>query len=189
MRRTRASSLGAAAALFGSACASIGPAGRAHTPEQDWTIAQATATAEVLNGRYGVADKALSDFATRHPTRAEAAEALFSRAIFKLDPMNGTATPRDAGLLLDSYLAIPQASVHRAEATVLRRIAAVLERGAAAGGAPSAPGTAGGTPTSPAPGRADERAKDEEIQRLKDELAKANAELERIRRRLATPRP
>ena len=35
--------------------------------------------------------------------------------------------------------------------------------------------------------KVDDRARDEEIQRLKDELAKANAELERIKRRLAKP--
>jgi hypothetical protein len=43
--------------------------------------------------------------------------------------------------------------------------------------------TAGATPsTAPA-------ARDEEMQRLKDELSKANAELERIRKRLSQPNP
>ena len=37
--------------------------------------------------------------------------------------------------------------------------------------------------------RADEKARDEEITRLKEELSKANAELERIKRRLAQPNP
>ena len=36
--------------------------------------------------------------------------------------------------------------------------------------------------------KAEDKARDDEILRLKDELAKANAELERIKRRLA-PRP
>jgi hypothetical protein len=31
--------------------------------------------------------------------------------------------------------------------------------------------------------------RDEELARVKDELAKANAELERIKRRVATPKP
>ena len=35
----------------------------------------------------------------------------------------------------------------------------------------------------------DDKAQSEEIARLKDELAKANAELERIKRRLAQPKP
>jgi hypothetical protein len=46
------------------------------------------------------------------------------------------------------------------------------------------------TATSPSPApRPDTGAKDEEIARLREELSKANAELERIRRRLATPKP
>jgi hypothetical protein len=37
--------------------------------------------------------------------------------------------------------------------------------------------------------RPEDKARDEEITRLRDELSKANAELARIRRRLARPRP
>jgi len=39
------------------------------------------------------------------------------------------------------------------------------------------------------PPKPDDKAKDEELQRVKDELAKANAELERIKRRLTQPKP
>jgi small-conductance mechanosensitive channel len=47
--------------------------------------------------------------------------------------------------------------------------------------------TTSGTTSAAAPTPPDVKAKDAEIQRLKDELAKANDELERIKRRLTAP--
>jgi hypothetical protein len=154
------------------------------------------ASQEVLASRYGIADKMLADFAAQHPATAEGAEAGYWRALYKLDPANQTATPRDAAALLDSYLAAPSNVEHRAEATTLRRIAASLDRGAAASAATA--GSPSGTPATTSPGstaagaglpQTKPDARDEELQRLRDELAKANAELERIRRRLAQPKP
>jgi hypothetical protein len=49
------------------------------------------------------------------------------------------------------------------------------------------PAPSGGSGSAAAPSHADERSHDEEVQRLKEELAKANAELDRIKRRLAAP--
>jgi hypothetical protein len=156
---------------------------------------------EVLATRFGVADRLLADFAARNPGTHEAAEAGFWRAVFKLDAANTTASPRDAVTLLDDYLLAPATAQHRGSATTLRRVASALDaRGAALVSTPSTPSSA---PSSAAPrseSRAEPRAetraeerrderRDEELQRLREELAKANAELERIRKRLAQPTP
>jgi hypothetical protein len=81
--------------------------------------------------------------------------------------------------LLESYLATASAGTHRVEAGAIRRLGLALEqRNAAIAVIPPAPTV-----------RPEDKARDEELQRLRDDLAKANAELERIRRRLARPRP
>ena len=134
---------------------------------------------EASAGRFATADKALADYAVQHPASSEAVETLYWRAIYQLDPGNTSGSVHDGGVLLDSYIASPSAA-RRAEATSLRRIASALE---------SAKNAAGAQPamvvkTEPAVA---DKAKDEELARLKDELAKANAELERIKRRLAKP--
>jgi hypothetical protein len=143
-------------------------------PRTEWAAAQAQAASEVLAGRYGIADKVLADFAVRFPSTPEAIETSYWRALYKLDPANQTASPRDAAALFDAYLAVSAPTVHRADASALRRVASVLDRASS------------GTASTPAPPSATSA---EEVQRLRDELAKANAELERIRRRLAQPKP
>jgi hypothetical protein len=141
---------------------------------------------EVLATRHASADRLLADFAARHAGSPEATEAGFWRAVYMLDTANQTSSALDAVALLDAYLASSSAAtLHRGAATSLRRAAVTLDRPMAAVDAtPSSPGTPGARAES----RPDER-RDEEIQRLKEELAKANAELERIRRRLAQPNP
>ena len=133
---------------------------------------------EATAGRYANADKALSDFAMQHPATGEAVETLYWRAIYHLDPVNNGGSPREGGALLDSYLAAP-AAAHHAEAASLRRIASALESAKIAAATPP-------TVVKVEPAAAD-KTKDDEIARLKDELAKANAELDRIKRRLAKP--
>jgi hypothetical protein len=153
--------------------------GPANAPvDGEWSSTLTQARQEVLAMRFGVADHLLSDFADRHAGTMEALDASYYRALFKLDPANATGTVRDAEALLDTYLAVSGPLPMRADATTLRRIATTLEHGNAI--ATSSPG---GTASPSAPAR------DEETQRLRDELAKANAELERIKRRLAQPKP
>ena len=177
------------------------------TPEVplQWQLAETLdqAEREAVAARFDVADRLLADFASRHPGTHEAAEAGFWRALLKLDAANPAASPRDAAGLLDEYLRAPATAQHRGSATTLRRVAGALDaRNAALVASPSTPtspssAASPGTPTSPsaaartetrAEERRDER-RDEEIQRLREELAKANAELERIRKRLAQPAP
>jgi hypothetical protein len=139
---------------------------------------------DVVAGRYGVADRVLSDFATRYPASPDAVDVLYWRALFKLDPANQIAGPRDAAPLLERYLSAPEPLAHRAEAMVLQRIATAFEARQVAAAAAA---TAAAAPAPAAP--RDDKAKDDEIAKLKDDLAKANAELERIKRRVASPKP
>ncbi len=147
------------------------PAGRT-----EWTPLMLQAAQESAAGRYAVADKLLADFSTRYPASVEAGDALYWRAVYKLDPGNSASTPHDAAVLLDGYLATG-ATAHRTEAQTLRRVATALDVRAAAAAAPPKVEVV----------KADDKARDEELLRLKDELAKANAELDRIKRRLAQP--
>ena len=149
---------------------------------------------EVIASRFGVADRLLIDFAEGHANTPEAVETSYWRAVFKLDPLNLTARPRDAAVLLDDYLNAPVTIAHRGAATTLRRAAMALDRPAMALDRPAMPSqplssAASGSTAPAAAVPADAKARDEEMQRLKDELAKANAELERIKKRLSQPNP
>lgn len=148
--------------------------------ESEWSATMAQVDREVLATRFGVADRLLSDFADRHPNTSDGYEATFWRALYKLDPSNATASPREAATLLDSYLASSLTAPHRSAATTLRRIATTLDRPAVA--------TSGASSGTAQPSTGD-KARDDELARVKDELAKANAELERIKRRVASPKP
>jgi hypothetical protein len=150
-------------------------------PQAEWPALAAQASQEAGAGRFSIADRLLTDFAARYPASNEAGEATYWRAMYKLDPSNPNASPREAGLLLDAYVANAVAP-HRTEAFTLRRIAAVLE-----GRTTPAPTQASIVRTAPVDTQAADKAKDDELARLRDELAKANAELERIRKRLAQP--
>ena len=117
-------------------------------------------------------------------------EALYYRALTFLDTTATAQSLDSAVYYVDRYLASSYRQDHAWEAVVLRRLViesqelrrvqVALERDA---------GRSSGRRTETAGGevvRSDDSAR--EIQRLKDELAKANAELERIRKRLANPK-
>ena len=116
-------------------------------------------------------------------------DSLYWKAVLHLDASNRNGTTDSALKYLDAYLAGDTAQRHRREALVLRRLArdamqlarveAALQQAKS-----SEPARA---PAETTPKRDEEALK--EIQRLKDELAKANEELERIRKRLAAPKP
>ena len=147
------------------------PAGRT-----EWTPLLLQAAQEASAGRYVGADKILADFAVRYPASAEATEAMYWRALYKIDPVNQSGGPHDAGMLLDGYLA-SGATSHRTEVQTLRRVATALEARATTSAVPKVVEVA----------KPDDKARDEEITRLRDELAKATSELDRIKRRLAQP--
>jgi hypothetical protein len=155
--------------------------------EGELTTTLQQAEREASASRFGVADRLLTDFALTHPNTREAIETGYWRALFALDPANQTSSPREALTLLDGYLTVSASIAHRGSAQSLRRAVAALDRppASATGAAPQAPAAA-------APARADaatDKSRDEEVQRLKEELAKANAELERIRKRVTQPNP
>ena len=152
------------------------PAVSAH---EDFVAALLQSNDAAAAGNYGTADKLLADFGLLHVASSDANEALYWRALYKLDPANPTASNRDAGVLLDTYIATG-AVRRRTEALSLKRIANALEaRATVVTNVAAVPAAK--------PDQAAEHAKDEEITRLKDELSKATAELDRIKRRLAKP--
>jgi hypothetical protein len=157
------------------------PKGRA-----EWASCLVRASQEAAEGHHAVADKLLADYTIQFPASPEAAEAMYWRAIFKMDPANESAAPHDAAILLDGYLS-SGTTVHRTEAQTLRRVANALDARTANVASPSQNVVAQSQAKSEAV-KSEEKARDEEILRLKDELAKANAELERIKKRLA-PKP
>lgn len=121
------------------------------------------------------------------PEQPAPSDSLYWKAVTHLDAANQRASSDSALRFLDLYLANGTQQAHRLEALTLRRLARdamQLARVEAALQARSAePPRSNGEPS-----RRDEEAL-KEVQRLKDELAKANEELERIRKRLAAPKP
>lgn len=199
-QRTSRSAILAASAGLALACAPmsrvVGPA-----PVRAWPGLLSRAQHSAARGEFDVADTVLANFATRYPTSDEALETSYWRALFELDPSNRAESVPGAIALLDTYLAATRPREHLLEATTLRRVAGQLDalnRLAAGAIAQAKDANAAAaiartlsdarieTPRAAAESTA---AADAEIKRLKDELAKANAELERIRRRLGQPPP
>jgi outer membrane protein assembly factor BamD (BamD/ComL family) len=181
VRRPPPAVLALVALLAGSGCLppSNAPPQRVEpTARTEWPTVYARVIADSSQSRTGEADRELSAFERRYPGSPEAAEVAYWRALLKLDPNNAAAV-RESITMLESYLATAPAGTHRTEAAVLRRLGLALEqRNAALAAVPPVAAV-----------RPEDKARDEEITRLRDELSKANAELARIRRRLARPRP
>lgn len=139
-------------------------------------------------------------------------ESLYRRAILYLDPANERGSLDSARVLLDRYLASDADKPHLAEAVAIRRLIGqaqelervelMLQQQLALSDARPAPDVpAAARRDGAAPGRADtpRRAEAErprpsaeavrEIQRLREQLRAANAELELIRKRLSAPKP
>ncbi len=187
--RRMVSRIALAAGLFAMGCSSLRAANSARPMPTGTEFAETVllAEAEVAAGRFGVADRMLADFAERRANTPEAAETALWRALFRLDPANLTAGPQDAVVLLDGYLNGPVTVAHPSAATALRRVAVQLDRPVSTSA--SASENAAGASAVKADVKSDAKTRDEEISRLKEELSKANAELERIKRRLAQPNP
>ena len=166
--------------LAAVAALSLGAAGCVHKPafmrpaaERDWPAAYLEAQGAADRGAYGEADKALAEFAASHANSPQALESGYWRAVYKLDPANKDASTKDAIAGLDRYLTNPSGT-HRGEATTLRRIAAQLQSLDRALNTPKTD---------------DSATRDEEVKKLRDELQATKDELDRIKRRLAAPKP
>ena len=144
-------------------------------PRRHWPAAFLSAQSAAADGRYVEADRLLADFALEYPDTPEADESLYWRAVYKLDPANEAANIREAVAGLDGYLGSSRSSAHRGEAITMRRLAQqmlALDRA-----------------LNVRSGASSDRTRDEEVQKLRDELQATKDELERIKRRLAAPKP
>lgn len=180
-RRTRW--IGAGAALAWSlGCVTGRGASKPPVANRDWP--QTLAEAEVAAGEhhYADADRLLAEYAQAYPGSEGAVESAYWRGLLALDPDNHDGSPQTAAALFETYENGLGSRPHRLEADLLRHVAQRL--------AMTSPPTLASTAPQPAlaPDRtADLKAKDTEIQKLKDELAKANDELDRIKKRLTAP--
>jgi hypothetical protein len=181
------------APLLSGGCARVLHPNPAPVADREWPQTLANAQERAGRGEFEAADSLLGRFARQHPGTHGANEAGFWQAMYRLDPSNRNGSLMVGLASLDAYLANPVPHDHAAEALTLRRVAAQLD--AANKLAASASVAVRDQTTSPnrssTEARPEQRAADAgtdaEIKRLKDELAKANAELERIKRRLAQP--
>ena len=175
----------AMAVLTLSACASLSRSAPESPSPEAWGALLKTADSLATAGRYAAADSALVDFAKGHPGTRAADEVVFWRALYKLDPRSSAGTRDEGRALMDSYLASEKTAWYRGQANVLRHLAREIVLAEQAAGQASGDTTIVISDTSPA-GIA---ARDRVIRTQRAEIARLNAELERIKRRLATPSP
>jgi len=177
--RTRtARILAGAGLLVATGACSVASRWREPAIEREWGNTHVVARQHALDGQWLAADSVLVAFERAHGDAPEAAEARYWRAFYLLDPANPKASPRTAAQLLEQYLAERASPPRATEAATLRRTALTLD----------SLGTMVATADSVRAGvTAREKAALDEAQKLKDELARTQAELERIKKRLASP--
>lgn len=169
--------------LFSAACAHF-QRSAPQTVREQWDATLSEARLDADSAKYDAADRALANFISLHNGSHEATEAIFWRGLFKVDPNNKDGSLSAGISSFDAYLASDSASWHRSVAVVLRRTAALAESLKLAATTSS---LATLTPT-PVVDKDAMKSRDEEIASLREQLAKANAELERIKKRLANPK-
>lgn len=135
-----------------------------------------TADRLVKAGDYPGADRVLADFALKNRGTRDGSEIAFWRALYMVDPENRTTSMGEGLRALDIYLNTRDATRYRAEALVLKRTAQTV---LALRMAQMSPKVVGRDTVFVA--------REDEIASLREQLAKANAELERIKKRLANP--
>jgi hypothetical protein len=175
----------AVAILTLSACASLSRSAPETPSPEAWGALLNTTDYLANAGRHAAVDSTLRDFAERHPGTRAAEEVLFWRALYKLDPRSSAATRAEGRALMDSYLASDKTAWYRGQANVLRHLAREIVLAEQATAQASGDTTVVISDTS-ASGIA---ARDRVIRTQRAEIARLNAELERIKRRLATPSP
>lgn len=167
-------------ALFASvvlAGCSRGHAPTRPAPAKPFAEALEAAEERAQAGDHADADRILSDFAINAKGTEEATETSFWRALYMVDPANRRTSIPEGIRALDIYLSTPGTRWYRTQAEVLRRTAQSVQ--ALRGAAQSAPRVVGRDTVYVT--------REEEIASLRDQLAKATAELERIKKRLANP--
>ena len=144
--------------------------------ERPWVATLAAVQAAVDSGRFGLADSMLTAFEQSQAGTGDATESAFWRAMLRADPRNPAFTPAAARAALEEY-AVGAPPHRKTEAEVLLRHLALSDSLRAAQASQRA-----------AVDQRD-RAREEEVQKLRDELARTQAELDRIKRRLGPPKP
>lgn len=192
------------AALLSGACSLVGrkpvrPAEPAALAQSDWPEALRSALNFVLVRDFTRADSTMRAFAARYPGTPLSSETVFYRALFRLDPNVEVNAPaevlREARAGFDAYIAGGPTQPHYGESVLLRRLTGHLdslhatESAVRAMTSPTAVAPTGVLPGAAAALRDSMRVRDDEITRLRTELDQTKAELDRIRRRLAPPRP
>lgn len=140
----------------------------------DATVAAAEKRAEA--GDYSGADKLLADYALRTRGTPEGTEISFFRALYMVDPQNKASSMDEGIRALGIYLNSAGAKRYRGEAIILKRTAQTVQSLRSVAQVPKVVGRDTVYVT-----------REDEIAALKDQLAKANAELDRIKKRLANP--
>lgn len=148
----------------------------APAPVDPFRAAVTAADKRVDAGDYSGAERILSDFAIKAKGTPDAAEISFFRALYMVDPQNKTSSIDEGIRALNIYLSTPEAKRYRTEAIIIRRTAQTVQSLRTVTQAPKVVGRDTVYVT-----------REDEIALLKDQLAKANAELERIKKRLANP--
>jgi hypothetical protein len=159
-----------------TACSHNTPAGKGPAPVDAFDAAVTAADKRAEAGDYAGADRILADYSLKNKGSQSTSEIAFFRALFMVDPNNRNASMAEGVRALDIYLNTAGATRYRAEALVLRRTAQSVLALRTAQLAPKVVGRDTVYVT-----------REDEIASLKDQLAKANAELERIKKRLANP--
>lgn len=156
----------------------------APTVSEQWDATLSKARIAADSGKYDAADKTLADFIAANKDSHEATEAIFWRGLYKVDPNNKYGSLSAGISSLDAYLASDSAQWHVSVAKVLRRTAALAQSLKLA----TSPSQQPTTTTSPTVDKDAMKSRDEEIASLREQLAKLNAELDRIKKRLANPK-
>ena len=167
-------------------------------PEREWPATLETSKSDAARGAFGAADTVLAAFASAYPGSPEALETWYWRGLFRMDPSNQHSSMISAIASLDKYLGDQRPREHLVEATTLRHLASEIDGLNQLAASQMEQAKEATPPTAPVIEVRPEvtkvntdaqAASDAEIKRLRDELAKANAELERIKKRLAQPPP
>ena len=145
-------------------------------PEAPWTRTMAAVQAAADSGQFATADSILTAFEHVDAGSGDASESAFWRAMLRADPRNPAFEPVEARRGIEAYLAAPNPR-RRTEAGVMLRMLDLADslRAVQAAQRSSA--------------EARDRARDEEVQKLRDDLQRTQAELDRIKKRLGSPKP
>ena len=145
--------------------------------ESPWPGVFTSVRQAVDSGRYADAERILAEFSVAHAGTVEATESDFWRAVLKADPANRDATTKEGIAALDAYLAGGETMPRFVEARLLRRTLVALDSLRLA------------SSVARAAAEARDKLRDEEMTKLTDSLTATKTELDRIRRRLTSPRP